>query len=118
MLGMQGCRNITAEFTSDAFLDSGALSCPWYNDVDIIENDAEWSLSFTDDNAVWLVTHWTVLSAVRDIATMGKGHPSMECMQNCLYMYAAGDALDLVDFDAATADEILQMAAFGEIIYG
>lgn len=115
---------VTAEFTDDAFLGSGALDYSWYQQIIIDEEtDTNWTLTFSDldsepvkgEQARYTVTHKTVLEAVAMIATEQKD-ASEDCRDNCQLMIDG--LLVEVDFDSDTADQVLQVAAFGEIIYG
>ena len=113
----------TVEFTNDAFLGSGALSYTWYERVDIQESTDSWTLIFWDDSVEpigetqqqYTVTHADVMRTAQAIAA-GRIRAGKECKANCAHMIFG--RLDDVDFDADTADQVLQAAAFGEIVYG
>jgi hypothetical protein len=113
---------VDAEFTGDTFLGSGALSYSWYNNVVVAEHHCpdliDWTLTFTDDEGIkYKVGHTQLLDVVRKVAIGELAMPD-DCTRNCLYMFAGADALELVDFDAVTADCILQQCAFDDVVYG
>lgn len=118
---------VTYQDTDDHFLGSGALDfCPWYNNISTTEaTDTEsWTLKFTDpedepaDNESAkerTVTHTDIMRAVRLIAS-GKMDVRDEYRKECLKFQFG--RLDEVDFDAVSADVVIQVAAFGKVIYG
>jgi hypothetical protein len=122
---------VTAQDTYDHFIGSGALSYSWYQEVaidgtgdagDVTGNS--WTLRFveTGDDGPGMsreVTHRGVMRAVRELAS-AKGsdveHLSRSCRRECQALVFKG--ADEADFDAGTADEVIQYAALGEIVYG
>lgn len=114
---------VTVEFTNDAFLGSGALDYSWYQKIVIEETDTSWTLTFADlddepvkdEQSIYTVTHKSVLKAVAKIAS-GQKRAGDRCRDDCQLM--VDGSMDDVDFDADTADQVLQIAAFGKIIYG
>lgn len=116
----------TYQDTDDHFLGSGALDfCPWYTNISMTPaTDTEsWTLTFTDladepaaDVATErTITHADIMRAVRAIAG-GTVEVRDEYRKECrLFQFGK---LDECDFDAVSADVVIQVAAFGEIIYG
>lgn len=126
---------INGTVTWDHFIGSGALQYPWYGveSHDAPETDA-WSLTFRDaedpaegeENRVYTLDHGRIMSAVCQLArayvarmehnaTVGDHDASTETTRQCCLFLADPDC---ADFDAITADEVMQVAAFGSIIYG
>lgn len=108
-------------------IGSCAMSHPWYRNVhdDPVPNDplfdhpdlwVGWSVSWTDDDTGkdHTVHHTVIMAAINKIAT-GDTSASGDAMAECL---AFLDDPDSADFDAGTADEVIQTAAFGKVIYG
>jgi hypothetical protein len=122
----------TPEDTDVIFLGSGALTYAWYFSVAQEREpggpEGAWVLKFRDgaeDEAhpergtEYRLTHADVMKAVRKIT--GKGGQaaakvSDECARECRTLIFNGP--EDVDFDADTADQVLQVAAFGEVVYG
>ncbi|GAA4852592.1 hypothetical protein [Saccharopolyspora rosea] len=110
----------------DIFLGSGALSYPWYGKVDISDTpDSGWVLTFEDSGAEeepggeYRITHQKLWATIATLAgTEGKavlGEDSRtlkECQRLCF------NGADDVDFDSDMADRVIQIAAFGEVLYG
>lgn len=126
---------ITGADTWIHFLGSGALSYFWY-DVKRhtgAETDA-WCLYFTDgeepdDTRVYVIDHAAVMVAVRNLARAYPDHwdctgadasdlpfgASLETMRQCALFLADPE---YADFDADTADQVMQVCAFGSVVYG
>lgn len=122
----------TPEDTDTIFLGSGALSYPWYYDVELDPEpggkEGEWVLQFRDGvedpehperGTEHRLTHADVIKAIRKIT--GKGGQAAakvgpECARQCRTLVFKGP--EDVDFDADTADQVIQVAAFGKVIYG
>lgn len=115
-------------------LGSGATDYEWYQELrytpdNVGESDnrvdyRNWTFTFTEygDNGstgkTYTIGHKDVMQAMRKMVS--KDRPEYvsdaavrEC--KCFLDYASRDD---TDFDAATADEVLQVAAFGKVIYG
>ncbi|MCX4687324.1 hypothetical protein OG401_23980 [Kitasatospora purpeofusca] len=83
----------------------------WGMAVKLDNPNADGRLSFTLDARV-------IMRAIRKIANKGvdgpsHAQPSDACVRECRALIFKGDA----DFDAATADEVLQVAVLGRIVY-
>lgn len=121
----------THKDTYDHFIGSGALDWPWYQDEDEYAEGTDlngWWIRFVEysDNGpvldsngrplVHTLNHAAIMRAVRQIVRT-ENRPSYvgpkvvkEC-QNFLF------DRENTDFDADTADQVMQLAAFGEIKY-
>lgn len=131
---------ITGADTWTHFIGSGALSYSWYNVQSCTEYatveamPGNWLLAFTDgeepdDDRVYVIDHAAVMVAVRSLARAYPDHwdcagadssdlpfgACHETMRQCALFLADPE---YADFDAGTADEVLQVAAFGKAIYG
>jgi hypothetical protein len=117
----------TFQDTDDHFLGSGALDFhPWYTNISTTDaTDTEsWTLTFTDpadepadDVAATerTITHADIMRAVGQIAD-GTVEMREEYREEC-QLFESGE-LDAVDFDAISADVVIQVAAFGKVVYG
>lgn len=122
-------QKISAQNTYDHIIGSGALSYGWYLPVEIPDDPEStgadtWMLRFKeldDDGETgreFTVTHEDIVRAIRKLA--GKDGADVRyltsvCRQECRHLLFDRDA---ADFDSATADEVIQFAVFGQIIYG
>lgn len=120
---------ITASYTHDMIMGSGALAHPWYR-VDHFpaepgEAEDTWALTFTEfdvdsgsfERNQHTITHADVMRAVRNIASKdGEELVNSSVRSECQALVFKG--ADAVDFDATKADVVLQIAAFGKVIYG
>lgn len=106
------------------FVGSGALSYGWYtgiadNSINIHINDEAghdgWAVTFTEKNtdAQFTLDHSGVMAAVRLIDK----RPGMVTRRAAHECYNLLNDRDAVDFDSDTADQVIQIAAFGEIRY-
>lgn len=116
---------VTAQDTYDIFIGSGALAYSWYQDIAEGSTEADpWSVTFTEDGdngpeGEHTISHKTVMRAVRRIASKDGAEiralaPAVR--KECQALVFKGP--DDVDFDADMADQVLQVAAFGEVVYG
>lgn len=122
----------TEKDTYDHIIGSGALSYSWYTDVEsssvpanvISDHPADyagWWVRWVDeeDKKQYTVDHGSVLGAMRRMMkARDNGRPeyvsdtaSAECRH---FLFDRDDC----DFDAGTADEVIQVAAFGHVVYG
>lgn len=122
---------ITALYTHDMIMGTGALAFPWYR-VDHFPaepgDDANtWTLTFTEFDVDYgsfevernphTITHEDVMRAVRKIASKdGEELVNSSVRSECQALVFKG--ADAADFDANKADVVLQIAAFGKVIYG
>ena len=131
---------ITEQDTYDCFIGSGALPYPWYAEVDgdwgnwKHTGENHWKITFVDgikpveDGETperLILNHQKILTVVRDLAIkhingyvppsgLEHFHPHEETRRQCLLFL--GDP-DHASFDAGLADEVMQIAAFGKVIY-
>lgn len=121
---------ITGAVTWLHFIGSCATDeYPWYDiqSHDNAEEDA-WRIVFRDGadpeepDREYVLDHTLVMAAVRSLAAgycldIPQGErrgASLEAMRQCALFLADPDC---ADFDAGTADEVLQFAAFGRVVY-
>lgn len=118
--------------TYSTFILSGALAHPWYvattdNTATVtLDNEAGhigWTVTFeqsdydgTSAAPRHIVNHHGIMRAVRACAKhvnrpRGVGNACAQQARNFLFKR------DQADFDSDTADQVIQVAAFGEIIY-
>lgn len=123
---------ITGTDTWNHFALSGALSYGWYDVESHRPECDDWILRFRDatcpeDQRVYVLDHKRVMIAVHKCARAfirhreGTPRPKfaqyvhVETMRQCCLFLADPDC---ADFDADTADQVLQVAAFGKVVYG
>ncbi len=111
----------TSEDTYTHFLGSGALDYSWWG-VDEWHGDekSDWFVRLIerDDDSepvgLFLLTHKKLMDAVRTIARRPVPYAEGETRRQCrAFLKDVDDA----DFDAATADNVIQVALFGEVRY-
>jgi hypothetical protein len=119
---------VTPEQTDTIFLGSGADSYSWYWDATVRTDDTGWTFTFRDgaedeehpeQGKAYTLTHKDVMRAARKIVAKGgqqTAKVSDECVRECRTLVFK-DPEDC-DFDADTADQVLQVAAFGAVVYG
>jgi len=110
----------------DWIIGSGALSTwPWYTEIGLDgDEDGDWQLTFRDlpsepvgdESRKWTVTPTTITRAMRKLAKGGIKDSTEPAIRNSKHVVFG--KLHKVDFDACGADEVIQVAAFGEIVYG
>lgn len=111
--------------TYDHMIGSGALSYTWWRDCTTTgETDGavtdDWTATLTaEDGAtgedkVVTIDHKTVLAAARKAMADSREDVCRATLRECSHLIFDNDA---TDFDAGTADELLQLIVFGEIVY-
>lgn len=121
---------ITGTVTWDHFIGSGATSYPWYGVESHRPERDDWILRFraSDDETgrVYVLDHTRVMRTLVKCARAYLRHVDGTALPAwCQYVsvstlreaYVFLADPDYADFDAASADEILQVAAFGKVIY-
>ena len=112
------------EDTESIFIGSGALSYSWWEDTRLTHDYYEakgyreaksWCLDASVDDTWVTITHERVMQAVRAIVKDGHGATEV-AVEECQHLLEFGP--DDVDFDADTADQVLQVAALGKVIFG
>lgn len=117
---------ITHADTYTHFVGSGALSYPWYTQVRMTPDDwtlpdsayQDWCLEWTDPESGQRhrVAHQDILRAVHRFAgDRPPAHATRAAVRECRNLLRRPDE---VDFDAASADEVIQVAGLAEIVYG
>lgn len=121
---------VSAQDTFDIFLGSGALRYSWYQVTGFPDEPGDgdsWTLHFEEvedaddqeDFTSYTLTHQDIMRAVRKIASKdGLEHFSTSSRTRKHCQYLAFGNLDETDFDAAMADNVIQFAAFGKVVYG
>lgn len=120
---------ITPQETFSMFIGSGALSYPWYEEIafnntgDDIDPPDDWSVTFElprefaeNEGKRYTLNHKLIMRAVHKIVSgQQKGiNPNGVVRQQCRIMLR--DFEDC-DFDAGTADCVLQAVAFDDVVY-
>ena len=120
---------ITPQNTFDIFIGSGALNYPWFDEVSFtgfVDGEAQddWSVTFSlprefeDDEPGkrYTLNHRRIMRTVHMIARgLQKGiNPNGPVRQQCRIMLKD---VDYCDFDAGTADCVLQATAFNDVVY-
>lgn len=125
-------KTATPQVTQDHMLGSGALSWSWWQSATVAGADTpEWAATLTceDGNGgtkTMTVNHALVLKTARYVvANVGKTlrtprgseYPawSRQLERECWNLLTDPDDSDL---DACVADELLQLAMFGEVVFG
>lgn len=120
---------------------SGALVYPWYGEItdtspdDYLADPATydgWTVTFSemdicgtaDEHPVhpgarpvrqYILDHAQILKAIKRAAFGNKAKVSATCAREARnFLFRRDDT----DFDSDTADQIIQVAAFGEVLYG
>ncbi|MEV4649682.1 hypothetical protein [Saccharopolyspora sp. NPDC049357] len=118
---------ITAQDTLAIFIGSGALGFPWYrvdrHPADNIDSDT-WTLAFTEfafgssetEISQHVITHDDLLRAVQKIASGGAHQIEDVVQRECQALLSQGPGV--AGFDADAADVVIQVAAFGKVLYG
>jgi hypothetical protein len=119
----------TPNDTNSTFIGSGALSWDWYQEIDCtggantLEPSDDWAVTFAlpseDEDTPgkrYTLDHRSIMRAVNMIVrTDVKGvNPHGAVRRECRAFLSDPDECD---FDAATADCVMQVAAFGEVVY-
>lgn len=79
----------------------------WYVIVPVLDGDNQWKKV--------LVTHSMILSAMRKLAEGDVKYATASVAEGCRdFLNDPSDA----DFDASTADEVMQIVTLGEVVYG
>jgi hypothetical protein len=120
----------TQQDTETHIFGSGCLSYSWYINAsrsfeypEMFPYDAPdgWSWSLSAENpeegpatVSKVINHDRVIDAMRAIADHGLGKTNQDCVVQCgRFLTDPEDA----DFDADTADQVLQVVLFGEVVY-
>jgi hypothetical protein len=121
----------TPQDTYDQIIGSGAFTYPWYitfhqTGIDI---DGEviitgWSVDIEvedpdndDKTIVFTVSHQSIVDAL-DVIAYSKTPPDEVSDSLIIEAHALLYDPDNADFDAALADEVLQVMAFGGVVFG
>jgi hypothetical protein len=114
-------KSATPQDTQDHILGAGALSFDWWLKADTKNFDTpEWECTITggegdsDDKTV-VVNHAAVMKAARAILKKSPPYVTSALIRECRNLVFN---VDECDFDANSADELLQVVVFGEVIYG
>ena len=113
-----------AQAADTVILGSGCLRHPWYGSVDVsVTDDGGWTLTFRDTGMPedpggdYVITHNKMLHTIGMIASNADGAKvSDDTRVNCRAFVDHG--WQETDFDAGMADQVVQVAAFGKVIYG
>jgi hypothetical protein len=130
-------RKATPGDTLSHFMGAGATEYSWYRRVDLSatgpavsaddimtwDRATGWSAVIrvenpeADGSLTRTVGHAEVMAAARTIADPARRpkYVTAACVMSCKDLFRD---LYMVDFDAATADEVLQVALYGEVVFG
>lgn len=121
-------RKITPQDTFSIFIGSGALSYPWYemiafnNTGDDIDPPDNWSVTFElprefeeNEGQRYTLDHASIMRTVHKIVRgyqqgVGNGETRKQCR-------AMLNDVEDCDFDANSADCVLQAVAFNDVVY-
>jgi len=107
---------ITQQDTEDIFVGSGALSYSWWEDVALkYRVDGSWMLTGTVDGFNFVIDHDRIIETVKVIREDAYG-ATQTAIDECRLLLEIGP--DATDFDADTADQVLQVAAMGMVTFG
>ena len=113
--------------TFDHMLGAGALGYEWWHAVDTTgvepngyDATPEWSAKITADNGdggevTTTINHKAVLKAARQVMASPPKYASDALVRECRHLIFDADE---TDFDACSADELLQFMVLGEIVFG
>jgi hypothetical protein len=117
----------TPQDTYDHMFGSGALSYSWWRGTKTTGVDGatrrasdDWSIKVTcedgnDGEITVTVDHATVLRAARKVIDSPPKYGSSALVQECKHLIFDNDE---TDFDANSADELLQYICLGEVVFG
>lgn len=110
----------TPQDTQDHMLGSGALSWDWWrNEVTVNADTPDWESVLTiegeDENISFTIRHSTIMRIARKIIRNKPEYASDELVRQCRNLVFNADE---TDFDASSADELLQVTVFGKVVYG
>jgi len=117
----------TPQDTFDHMIGSGALSYEWWHAVDVngvkangYDAEDDWSAVISADNgdggeATVTINHAAVLKAARAVIAKPPRFASDALVRECRHLVFNADE---TDFDANSADELLQIMVLGEIVFG
>lgn len=78
-----------------------------------------WTVRLENPNDVGIITksidYKVLISAIRKIAKGDVKHTSKTCIEECQNVLFRPEE---ADFDCCTADEVVQVAVLGEVVYG
>ena len=119
----------TPQDTEIHFMGSGALSYTWWEDMRpnynaaVMDAPNNWEFKgiagYPEDRTEEVITlnHATLLKAIRKVSRKGSElGVSPVTISECMTWIFKGP--DDCDFDAGMADEIMQIVAFGTVVYG
>lgn len=123
-------KKVTPQDTFGIFIGSGALSYPWFADVEITgfhgdEASDDWSVTFClppeeqdEKGKRYTLDHKSIMRKVHKIVRgtqRGFGSGETPTRRECRLLITN---IDECDFDANAADCVLQAVAFDDIVYG
>jgi hypothetical protein len=113
--------------TFDSLFGSGAMMYSWWIDAEFTGIDSgghiqtiDWTAKVTADDGndgetVATIDHKAILKAARQVMKARPEYASDALVRECRNLIFDADELD---FDANSADEILQVIVLGEIVFG
>jgi hypothetical protein len=115
-------KSATPQDTQDHMLGSGALTWSWWLKADVTGEDTpDWAVTLTCETgdesgtATAAISHAAVMTMARQVIRTRPQYATSETIENCRNLVFNADE---TDFDACSADQLLQMLVLGEIIFG
>jgi hypothetical protein len=124
---------VTPQDTFDQIIGSGALTYPWYVTYAVTGVDKSgdvyitgWSVDIEienpdgDETLAFTVNHRAIVDALDVISTAHLTGVRIEGVSASVFVDAHYllNSPDYADFDASMADEVLQVMAFGDVVFG
>ncbi len=107
--------------TFDIVIGSGSLSYEWWHRAEVWNEDTDiWAVRLTADSgnegeSTVVINHALVMKTARAIIESTPKYASSALLRECRNLVFNSDE---VDFDACSADELLQVMVLGEIVFG
>lgn len=117
---------VTEQDVFDHIMGAGAFTFPWWYDVEYagiegLDVHDFWSATIWVENPddgletiIFAVDHAQIMATLDVIANAAPEYVSRETVKQARLLLNDPDE---ADFDACTADEVLQVMAFGDVVY-
>ena len=114
-------KSATYHDTFNIVIGSGSLDYEWWHEVEVWNAYTDiWAVKLTGENCEGdeidvIINHDLVMKTARAIIKTAPKYASNALVRECQNLLFDSDK---VDFDANSADELLQVMVMGEIIFG